>query len=113
MGIVVGKLEGRLQFGSPGDDVLRKVPAPAQKLFFLLVRVAEGPVDPLILDAETVEGLVRAEAGENLLKLRLEFLVGDGLDAELLSLVIHRSFTFKIRLLEMEMQASPNRRTSI
>lgn len=94
MGIVVGKLEGGLQFGSPGYDILGKVPAPAQQLFLLLVRVAEGPVDPLILNTESVQGLVRAEAGEHLLKLRLQLLVGDGLDAELLSLVIHRSFTF-------------------
>lgn len=87
--VVVGELESRLQLGRSCDDVLGEVPATTQQFLFLLMGVAQCAVDSLVLDAEPVEGLVGAETGEDFLELGLQLLVGDGLNAELLRLVVH------------------------
>jgi hypothetical protein len=89
VGVVVGELERRLQLGRPRDDVLGKVPATAQQLFLLFMRVAQGAVDALVLDPKAVERLVGTQTGQNLLELGLQLLVSNGLNAELLSLVVH------------------------
>lgn len=89
MGVVVGELEGGLQFGCACDDVLGEVSAPAQQFLLLFVGVAQCAVDSLVLDTETVQGLVGTETGEDFLELGLQLLVGDGLNAELLRFVVH------------------------
>lgn len=51
--------------------------------------MAQGAVDAFVFDTESVQSLVGTETGENFLELGLELLVGDGLNAELLRLVVH------------------------
>lgn len=46
-------------------------------------------MDFLILNSESIESLVGTETHEDLLELRLELLVSDRLDSELLDFVFH------------------------
>ena len=87
--VIIGKLKGRLKLCGTCNNIFGELAAFSEELFLLFMGMFKGPMDLFVLNSEAVEGLVGTQAHEDLLELRLQLLVCDGLDSELLNFVFH------------------------
>mmetsp|Transcript_7245 Transcript_7245/g.15802 ORF Transcript_7245/g.15802 Transcript_7245/m.15802 type:complete len:274 (-) Transcript_7245:39-860(-) len=87
--VLLGEAQSSLNLRSIGHDLCIQLPAFLDEALLALVRLLQGPVKLLILEAEVLKRLVANELLQDLLEVLLQRLEGAGLEGVRVSLLVH------------------------